>query len=551
MMHKSRRLLPLLLKCFSLVCLGLAMNATPASAQRRRRPPATPQPPAQQSQPRKPAPPTGQPTPTAGQPQASQVPTAITIRWRGQPGIDRYRLQVSRDEAFSDIVFDRAVTGREQVVTGLAGGEYFWRVAPAAVETGAYTTPAPVGIVEGSQRVVMEVLSASDDVGWRTATGEVAAPVPVQLRAGGQFDLIAVNTDGQVYALDGANGVAMWTARYKPNARRGEPQTARFQPLTPLVLRGATGALHVIVGMEGGVRALRGDTGIEVWKVALAGRAVSGVATDLNGDGATEAVVVTNEPAMLYVLDGSTGRMFSGTKLDAPAIGAPFPYLLDGKAVVAMSLNGGALDLRDISGALVRGIKLNAGITTAPLIIAGNEKSVTGTTTILLVGTEQGLVAFDAKELRPLGRIVTDNDMPHGKLTAKDLDGDGTLEIIMVTKRGRVAVADTTDGKIRWFAEGATDAAAAEFADLNADGVLDVIVPAGTTFALGFSGADGALLWRADESGKPSAQPAARTIRSLSIAPVGDAGLIYGSDPSRVNIRAVGLPKGAIKSASK
>ena len=536
-------------KCLALVCLGLAISVTSVQSQQRRRQPPSPKPPAQQTLPRTPAPPAAQPSPN-GQPQATQVPTAITIRWRGQPGIERYRLQVARDANFSDIVFDRAVTGREQIVTGLAGGEYFWRVAPAAVETGEYTTPAPVGVVEGAQRIVTEVMSASDDVGWRTATGEVAAPVPAQLRAGGQYDLVAVNTDGNVYALDGANGVALWTARYKPNARRGEPQVARFQPLTPLVLRGASGETHVVVGMEGGIRALRGDTGREAWKVSLGGRAVSGVTTDLNGDGVPEVVVVTDDTPMLYVLDGTTGRIFSGVKLEAPAIGAPFPFVVDGTAVVALSLSGGALDLRDINGKLVRGIKLNAGITTAPLIIAGSEKSVTGLTTILLVGTEQGLVAFDAKEMRPLGRIVTDNDMPHGRLKAKDLDGDGAMEIVMVTRRGRVAVADTTDGKIRWFAEGATDAAAAEFADLNTDGVLDVVVPAGATFALGFSGVDGTLLWRADESGKPSTPPAAKTIRSLSVATVGDMGLIFGSDPSRVNVRAVGLPRGAIKTAS-
>ena len=79
---------------------------------------------------------------------------------------------------------------------------------------------------------------------------------------------------------------------------------------------------------------------------------------------------------MLYVLDGVTGRIFSGIKLDAPAIGAPFPFTIDGTAVVAMSLDGGALDLRDINGKLVRGIKLNAAITTAPLVVAGSDKSV-------------------------------------------------------------------------------------------------------------------------------------------------------------------------------
>src|SRR2546423_7181443 len=93
--------------------------------------------------------------------QSRQVTQSTVIRWSGQPGINRYRLQLARDERFTDIVLDRAVTGREYTVTELPSGSYFWRVAPAAGETGAYSSPAPVTLGSG----------AASDGGGTTTTG--------------------------------------------------------------------------------------------------------------------------------------------------------------------------------------------------------------------------------------------------------------------------------------------------------------------------------------------------------------------------------------------
>jgi hypothetical protein len=124
----------------------------------------------------------------------------------------------------------------------------------------------------------------------------------------------------------------------------------------------------------------------------------------------------------------------------------------------------------------------------------------------------------------------------------------------MVTRRGRVALVSTLDGNVRWFAEGANDAASAAFADLNADGVLDVIVPGGgSTFALAFSGRDGTLVMRVEEGGRAGAeQRSGGAPRSLVVAPaLGGGGLLVGGDPGRTGLRAVELPKGSVKTAAK
>ncbi len=175
-------------------------------------------------------------------PQAKQIGPSILIRWQGKPGVSRYRLQLATDEAFKDIVFDQAVVGRQHVVKELPPGNYFWRVAPAAGETGAYSIPTRVTLGDKPGRVeVADVVMPADTGGWRTATGEVVRPVPASLRSGGVVDLVAVNSEGTIYAVDGVSGIALWTARYRPDAKRGDAPGESPKPFVPLVLRKGEG----------------------------------------------------------------------------------------------------------------------------------------------------------------------------------------------------------------------------------------------------------------------------------------------------------------------
>ena len=494
-------------------------------------------------------------------PEARQVAQSVVIRWSGQTGINRYRLQLARDEQFTDIVFDRAVTGREYTVTGLSSGRYFWRVAPAAGETGAYSKPAPVQIGDGgtvnaggttTNAGTRPALSPADNSGWRTATGNVAQPLAAHLRDAASYDLVGVNSDGHVYALDGANGVALWTARYRPNAKRGEPtgMSGGGTAFTPVLISSDKGLANVLVAFEGGVRALEGSTGRELWRATLQGKPVSGIAADFGGDDRSMVFITDNSPS-LSILSGGKGQVITQTKLDAATIGAPAAYALKSERGVVLALEGGIIEMRNIKGERANSIKLDTKITTPPFVITGSRG------TLVLIGSESGLISLDATDMRPLGRIATEDDAPRGTLAAADLDTDGSPEVIMITRRGRAVAIGTLDGKIKWYANGATDADSAAFADLDNDNVLDVLVAAGpTAFALGLSGRDGTLIWRAEEEGK-RAQAANEQAsgRALVTAPVGGSSsstaFVVGSDPARTGLRAVGLPKGAVKTAIK
>ncbi|HKP46526.1 MAG TPA: hypothetical protein VJT50_07995 [Pyrinomonadaceae bacterium] len=65
----------------------------------------------------------------AQQPVARSISFPVTIKWPGERGVTKYRLQIARDEKFADIFFDGQVNSQRYKVSGLPPGYYFWRVA--------------------------------------------------------------------------------------------------------------------------------------------------------------------------------------------------------------------------------------------------------------------------------------------------------------------------------------------------------------------------------------------------------------------------------------
>jgi outer membrane protein assembly factor BamB len=486
---------------------------------------------------------------------ATSAKTSLHLRWPGQQGVLRYRLQLAQDEQFKDIVFDRAVFGTEYVVTELAAGKYFWRVAPAVKETGTFSSARPVEIVaEGKTGSAVTTTPSTNptllplsNAGWRTTTGSIAQPLIAHLRSTASFDLVGVNNDGMVYGLDGATGVALWAARFRPSAKRGEPTGNGGAPtFTPVLIDGRSGLSNVIGAFEGGVRALEGATGRELWRATLKDRAVYGALAAPEGGGAKTLLIASDNSPVLTVLNVETGQVISETNLDGVVVAAPTAFPLGSGNAVMLGLEGGTLDVRSSTGERVRFVKMDTKITTPALFITAPRG------TLVLIGTESGLITLTTDDLKPIGRIATEGDAPAGRLASADLDGDGALEILMLTRRARLVAIGTTDGKIKWYTSGATDAASPAFADLNSDGVLDVLVAAGQDFARGYSGRDGALLWKSDEEAKGNASQTAPTQgRALVTGTFGDGSSVFavGTDSSGTGLRAVGLPKDSVKAA--
>jgi outer membrane protein assembly factor BamB len=480
----------------------------------------------------------------------AQATTSLHLVWPAQQGVLRYRLQLARDEQFKDIVFDRAVFGTEYLVTELAPGRYYWHVAPAVKETGVYTKPRLIEITGEAKSDAVEAVRTPttlplSNTGWRIATGPISEPIPAHLRTSASFDLVGVNADGMAYGIDGSNGVALWAARFRPNAKRGEATgNGGARAFNPILIDGSNGLTNVVVAFDGGVRALEGGTGRELWRAMLATAPLMGAIAVPEGGGAKRLLIASDKS--LTILNPENGQSISEVKLDATPVAAPAPFPLGSGVGVIFALGGGMLDVRNSNGESVRTLKMDTTITTPPLVVTGPRG------TLVLVGTENGLISMTAEDLKPIGRIATDADAPSGMLTAVDLEGDGIPEVLLITRQGRIAAIGTGDGKIKWYNSGVTDASSAAFADLNNDGVLDVLVAAGQDFAHGFSGRDGTLIWRAGEEAKGGTPSAASTQpRSLVTLPSGDGSnaLVVGTDSAQTGLRAIGLPKGSVRAA--
>lgn len=528
---------------------------------------------------------------TAASDAAQSIPdgtakTAVKLRWHGYPRVERYRLQLARDRKFADIVFDRAVVGREYNVTGLEPGNYFWRVAPARRETGAYTRSAPIEIkpdslttetasnttstgtkVETATNANITNTSSTTNTrtnttgtrassllppppaneGWQAATGEVSQPFAVKLRgATAGLDLLGVNREGTITALDGANGVALWAARYRPNLKRGEANEPPPEVFAPYVTRNNQGRSLALVAYNEGARALDGETGRELWRVRLIPRRAQFAETLISKDDTANKIMLIAGEAdgkpTAYLIDAVSGRVLQENKLDAKVVGITANGAGDDARIV-LALENGALEVRDDAGKVAQQSKLDVKWTTAPIVIKVKEQSM------LLIGSEGGLVAFDFTTLRALWRVATEPDVPLGKLVQSDLDGDGVVEVALVTARHRLVVVNPSDGKIRWFADVAPDAATPIFRDLDGDGTEDVIIAAGAEFVSAHSGRDGKLIWRVEETrGKTENKPAesGSAPRSFALATAANGQtVLVGSDAARRNLRAVTLPKTA------
>jgi outer membrane protein assembly factor BamB len=347
------------------------------------------------------------------------------------------------------------------------------------------------------------------------------------------------------YGIDSSNGVALWAARFRPNAKRGESTGNGGAPaFQPILIDGSNGLMNVVVAFDGGVRALEGATGRELWRATLMNAPLSGVVATPEGGGAKKLLIASNKS--LTILNADNGQTVSEVKLDASLVAAPAQFPLSSGVGVILALEGGMLDVRNSNGERVRALKMDTSITTPPLVVTGPRGM------LVLVGTENGLISLNAEDLKPLGRIATENDAPAGMLATADLEGDGTPEVILITRMGRIAAINTTDGKIRWYNTGATDAVTATFADLNNDGVLDVLVAAGQDFAQGFSGRDGTLIWRAEDEAKgnsPASTP--NQSRALVAIPSGNGSnaFVVGTDTAHTGLRAISLPKDSVKAA--
>jgi len=480
--------------------------------------------------------------------------TEVNLRWGPRPGVSRYRLQLAGDRSFADILFDRVVAGNTYQISDLPPGRYFWRIAPLTDKLGDFSsagiiearrrtsqasptplpTPSPAGDSLRTKTVTTTPIVTRG--GWRAAVGDIARPMLAHLRSTSGLDLVGVNSDGVIFALDATSGVALWSTGRKAagSARVGAG------PPALLLLRSRSGLDNVVVVSGVNVWAIEGASGRELWRTTLPAAAFSGtVVSDQRSSG---IVLLDNSWSRLLTLDASNGNLLTRTTLPHRVVGGLVALPGQGKGRVVFAYNTGQVEIRDLAGAVVRSGDAGSPATTPPLYVKGRRGD------FILVGTRAGLTALTADELTPLGMVAIRDDAPHGTLAAEDLDGDGSPEVIMMTDRGRVLAVSAGDGKILWEADVNNEGQAVAFADVDGDKVLDVVLAGTQIFAVALSGRDGSVVWKDNE---PSALAANHSIspapRSIVAMPYGSGSILIAGDPSRTGLRALEFPKRTVR----
>jgi outer membrane protein assembly factor BamB len=476
-------------------------------------------------------------------PPVSKPNTSVHLRWGPQSGVSRYRVQLAHDRAFADIVFDRVVNGYETEINDLDPGRYFWRVAPLAAKLGEFSSAGIIEVKPPAPVISPQSTTSKPNVpaktiptggGWRAAIGNISSAVAAHLRLVDRSDLVAMNSEGVVTALDAATGVALWSSRMPAQPGANTASTG-----TMLIVPDPSRLDNVVILRGTAVVLFEGRTGRELARWTLPSPAASGaVISDQTG---SSVLVVDNSRQRLFVLSRAGEAITAQVKLPARVIGAPAVFSDQGKGAFALAYDTGDLEIRDPTGAFTRAVNLNSLATTAPLFVRGRRGD------LILVGTRDGLIAI-TPDLRPLGRMTIPNDAPRGTLVAQDLDGDGVAEVIMTTERRHLIAVNSTDGKILWDVPAGDYSDALAFADINQDHVFDVFITAGQRFAVALSGRDGSVIWKDDEAPVLATNHAvALESHSLFALPQGAGILLIAAEPSHTGLRAISFSQAEIR----
>jgi outer membrane protein assembly factor BamB len=495
---------------------------------------------------------------SAAQPQqVNQTPanTTLNLRWGARPGVARYRLQLAHDRDFADIVFDRVITGNQTQVYDLAPGRYFWRVAPLTAKLGEFSSagvvdvaraveplrnpgavPTPASISLPLKNPSVNSIVASG--GWRAAVGDASLPVLAHLRSPDRWNVVTTSSDGVTYALDAANGVAVWSVR---SARQTGGATASV-PGSPIIVPASSRLDDVVLISGSSLVRVEGLTGRELWRATLP--AFISSATVVGARNSTYLILTDRSLQRLFFLSSADGKIISEIKLPGRIVGEPTALDDLAHGAFALAYENGQIEIRGADGGLIRSGSAASQATTPAIMVRGRRGN------LVLIGTHDGLTALTAETLQPLGRVALDNDQPRGNLTAEDLDGDGVAEVLMTTVRGHVVVVNTAEGKIVWDVAAGNDNGTFAFADLNQDGVVDVLTSNGPNL-LALSGRDGSVIWRdAETSSVIANHTTAFSSRALTALSSDSSAMVIVNEPARGGLRGITFPHTSVRPSS-
>ncbi len=247
------------------------------------------------------------------------------------------------------------------------------------------------------------------------------------------------------------------------------------------------GVLDVVVGtgaakVEGRVLALSGATGQTLWTHEVRGEVVGSPAmADVNGDGTLDAVIGGRDVQM-WALDGRTGEQIWAFETGAWTAS---PAVVWHNDVPTFLITVGGLGSREGDPDFDRTNPEHHLDRWSP----GRLYAVSG--------ADGGLV----------GRLTSEEYEYYASPAVADVDGDGAPEVIIGsgghTRGGEVIVVGMGDYKPIWSQPSGAKGIVSSLctAELDGDGLPDVIAASEDQHAAAYRGYDGEPLWRIDREG--------------------------------------------------
>ncbi len=299
---------------------------------------------------------------------------------------------------------------------------------------GALTVGILAGCAGEEDTIVMAPLPQVDsaftpNTEWSTSVGNGVGHYFSKLSPAYSNDtLFVASRDGQVKALDTANGQSLW-------------QTDVKQDVTARLSGGLTAAYgNLYVGSENGeVISLNQETGEVNWRVKVAGEVLAHPVAD------SGLIIVNTSRGTLIALDGNTGNQRWALSTEVPNLtlrGDSTPVAIGG-GVFWGTANGRLAAAIVERGQLIwqQPIGTPKGATEIDRLVDVDSTPVVLGGTLFTVGFNGQLVAVDLRSANPIWK--------RNYSSANDLATDG-LRIFVVTEKDHVVAVDSRSGTELW-----------------------------------------------------------------------------------------------------